>query len=109
VIVPMNPIALLPVISLNSQPVRSMTRDGFRQSIEATLTCRLSTPPTQLTDANSQNVVRAVLRRVSRLSGPSRRRYLRLPPPQLGFAGFNGHAHPLTSVVLAEPPPLNTP
>src|ERR1700679_3309225 len=52
--------------------------------------------------------VRALLRCVSRRSGLTwpntqnpmwvdRRRYRRLPPPQLGFEGFDGHAHALTS------------
>jgi hypothetical protein len=32
-----------------------------------------------------------------------------MPPPQLGFEGFDGQAHALTSALLAEPPPLKTP
>ena len=33
----------------------------------------------------------------------------RVPPPQLGLAGFDGHAQAVMSVVPVEPPPLNTP
>jgi hypothetical protein len=52
----------------------------------------------ELTDAN--------LIRVAVLVVPEP--YRRLPPPQLGFAGFDGHAQAMTSAALAEPPPLNT-
>lgn len=42
-------------------------------------------------------------------SDDSSARYWWVLPPQLGLAGFAGHAQALTSVVLPLPPPPNTP